>query len=291
MMDYGVFKKVIVTRIKEYLPPVYAKFEVNVEQVPKINGVKEAMIVEFNSDGCRMAGPNIYLDDLYMSFMQHEDLDMLLKDTACKITAFTGTQNLGQNETVDMLQYRSDIIKVLVNTEMNKDLLKAAPHKDFLDLSVTYRIAVNESGGNGYATALITNELLDELKMTPEELDTLAEENSRRKLKTQVIAIGPKARMMITTGMAFGGINLQRTDEIRKIADELDSDLYLLPSSIHDVMVFAESVCDDENKFFEMLKSGNDECNDAGENLSYNIYYYDRTENKLEIRYSNITAR
>ena len=42
-MDYGVFKNVIAERIKEFLPSVYSEFDVNVMEVPKINGMRETL--------------------------------------------------------------------------------------------------------------------------------------------------------------------------------------------------------------------------------------------------------
>lgn len=287
MMDYEVFKSVVTARIKEFLPSVYAKFEVKTERVPKINGMKDAMVVFFETEDYRMSGPNIYLDDLYRAFTESEDMDLLLKDAACKIMAFTGTQMFDKGEFADLDQYKDDIVKVLINTEMNSGLLEVAPHKEYLDLSVTYRLAVDDADGRGYSTALITNELIQEFGMTVDELDELAEKNSRRKLAVKVIPVSPELRMMATTGMIFGGINLQRKDEIRKIADELESDLYLLPSSIHDIMVFGGTLFEDESVYFNMLKDGNETCNDEEEILSYNIYFYDREKDMLEIRYND----
>ena len=83
----------------------------------------------------------------------------------------------------------------------------------------------------------------------------------------------------------YGAINLLRTDEIRKLSDEVDGNLYLLPSSVHDVMAFKETEYSKESSYFAMLKSGNEKCNDTDENLSNNIYYYDREKNTIEIRY------
>lgn len=280
MMDYEVFKNVITARIKEFLPSIYAEFEVSIERVPKINGMKDAVVVCMDSGDCRMTGPNIYIDDLYRSFAECEDIELILKEAACMIMTFTGTQTLSKSEKFELDQYREEIIKVLINTGLNEGLLELAPHKEFMDLSVTYRMVVEDAEGNGYSTALITNDLLEELGMTVDELDALAEINSRRKLATKVISAGNEMKMMITTGMIFGGINLQRLDEIKKIADELQSDLYLLPSSIHDIMVFSKSVCEDECTLFRLVKEGNKICTGKDEFLSDNIYFYSRTTNE-----------
>lgn len=284
MMDYEVFKNVVTTRIKDFLPSIYAEFGVSIERVPKINGMKEAMIIAFEAENCRMSGPNIYLDDLYRDFIEHEDMDFVLKDTASKIMAFTGTQMIGEKNSIKLEDYKGDIVKMMINTEKNKELLELAPHKSYLDLSVVYRMVISDMDGNGYSTALITNGLMEELGITLDELDALAEYNSRSKLATKVMSVAPGCYMMITTGMIFGAINIQRLDEIKKISDEIESDLYLLPSSIHDLMVFDVNGPAGEKELFDMVREGNELCNDEDEFLSNSVYYYNRTKNALELR-------
>lgn len=284
MLDYEMFKKILVEGIKEYLPSVYSDFSVCVEAVPKINGMREAMIVFFEAGDCRMTGPNIYLDDLYDNFAEYGDIRRIQRETAEHIMAFTGTQYVGDSSGFSLDGNMNHIIPMLVNTEMNKELLETVPHREFLDLSVIYRLAVPDAAGTGYATTLITEDMREELGLTVEELDILADENSRRDFRTQVFRMTSELSMMTTDGKLFGAVNLLRTDEIKKLAGVMDSNLYVLPSSIHDLMVLRDSGMNSEGSMFSILKDGNENCNSRDENLSYNIYYYDRNENLLEMR-------
>ncbi len=283
MMDYEVFKKIVAEKIKDYLPSVYSEFSVNIMEVPKINGMREAMILEFESDGCRMSGPNVYLDDLYKAFSECGDLKKILQDAAEMIIDCTGTQSFDEDRKIKLEEYKEFVVQMLINTEMNKELLETAPHKDFFDLSLIYRLAIPNAGG--FATALITCEMMEEMGVSAEELDKLAEENSRRNLSTQLFCMGTELVMMTTEAKMYGAINLLRTDELQKLSDKMNDNLYILPSSVHDLVVIRERNHDNEGCLFEMLKDGNDKCNDTDENLSYNIYYYDRAKGELEIRY------
>ena len=287
MMDYEVFKNVVMARIKEFLPSVYSEFEVTTVHAPKINGMREAMVVSFESGSCCMAGPNIYFDDLYEVFSECGDLEDVLEQVAVIIMEYTGTQNFDKNNDMKLSDYKEYIVQMLINTEMNKELLKLAPHKEFFDLSLIYRLAVPNMEGDGYSTALITEDMMREMGLTVDELDKLAEENSRRNLPTQLFRMGPYLTMMTTEPKMYGGINLMRTDEIRKISDEMKGSLYILPSSVHDLMALKAEGSHMEMGLFEMLKNGNEKCNSVEENLSYNIYYYDRESHTLEIRYCN----
>ncbi len=285
MMDYEVFKNVVTARIKEFLPPIYRNFNAEVHRVPKINGMREAMIVSLEMDDCRMSGPNIYLDELYERFIECGEMDSIMKEAAQAVIAFTGMQHLGERGAVKLQDYRGNVVQMLINTEMNRDLLETAPHKEFFDLSIIYRIAVPDEDGKGYATALVTNEMMEELGVTAEELDRLAEENSRRDLKTQLFPMTTELTMMTTEAKMYGAVNLLRMDEIKKVSEKMNANLYILPSSVHDLMVIRENEMTSEITLFAMLKDGNETCNDPDENLSYNIYYYDREKNALDIKY------
>lgn len=283
MMDYEVFKNVITTRIKDFLPSVYAEFDVTVMKVPKINGMREAMILAFETDSCRMSGPNVYFDELYEVFSECGDMDHILQEVAEMIIAFTGTQDFSSDGSAQMEGYRNYVVQMLINTEMNRELLENVPHREFFDLSLIYRLAIPDGDGSGYSTALVTNDLLEELGITAGELDELAEANSRRALPTQLFRMGPDITMMTTEAKMYGAINLLRMDEIAMIAEKMKSNLYLLPSSVHDLMIIREKTFNNKDSLFAMLREGNRKCNKADENLSDNIYYYDRTENSLKL--------
>lgn len=287
MMDYEVFKNVVTVRIKEFLPPIYSDFDVTVHEAMKVNGLREAMTVSFEAKECCIFGPNIYLDEMYEKFSECGDIEEVLSDAAEMIIEFTAMQRFDKGEALDLKQYADNIVHMLINTEQNREMLENVPHKEFLDLSVIYRIAVPDADGRGYATALITNDLLEELDLTADELDRLAIINSSRELKTQLLKISDEMVMMTTEAKMFGAINLMRLDELKALSEAMDANLYILPSSVHDLMIIKDKGTFSEKNLFDMLKTGNDQCNDIAENLSYNIYYYDRERNALEIRYCN----
>ncbi|MBP3384453.1 MAG: hypothetical protein J6M22_03205, partial [Firmicutes bacterium] len=73
---------------------------------------------------------------------------------------------------------KSKIIPTLVNTSANTEMLSAVPHRQILDLSVVYRII--EEDESGFSAALVTEDLLRELKLDFEELEAIGLENFSR---------------------------------------------------------------------------------------------------------------
>ena len=67
------------------------------------------------------------------------------------------------------------------------------------------------------------------------------------------------------------------------ICDSLQSSFYIIPSSIHEVLVLPSDSTDDSAKIREMIKEINDTQVAAEEILSYSLYFYNRDGNMLYI--------
>lgn len=281
MMDYEVFKNVVVTRIREFLPPLYESFEHHVHQVPKINGSKEALILDMEMTDKRISAPNIYLDDLYEEFKESGDLDKVLENAAMMVVSFTGMQNMGP-AAINIEEYKKDIVKALVNTAGNQDLLAEAPHREFLDLSVIYRFAVEENDNGGYATALITKDLQDELSLSDEELDQLAEENTRRKLKTKIMKLSDDVMVVTMEQVIYGAINMMRKSVLRELAEHMNDDLYIIAGSMHEIVVI-RSGCEQLDDIITSLRKDTDEISCNEEFLSDSVYLYSSKRDTVEI--------
>ena len=281
MMDYEVFKNVVVTRIREFLPPLYESFEHHIHQVPKINGNKEALILDMEMADKRLSAPNIYLDDLYEEFKASGDLDKVLENAAMMIVSFTGTQNLG-SAAVNMAEYKKDIVKALVNTAGNQELLAAAPHREFLDLSVIYRFAVEEKDGGGYATALITKDLQEELSLSDEELERLAEENTERKLKTKIMKLSDDVMVVTMEQVIYGAVNIMRNEILKNLAEHMNDDLHIIAASMHELVVI-RSGCEQLSEIIASLKKDKEYISIDEEFLSDSIYFYSRKTEAVSV--------
>jgi hypothetical protein len=80
----------------------------------------------------------------------------------------------------------------------------------------------------------------------------------------------------------YGAVNLLNTYMIGKVAAECDDDLYIIPSSIHEIMLVPAAL-HEASALKNMLKNGNEIAIEKEEFLSNNIYYFDRESRKVEI--------
>lgn len=68
---------------------------------------------------------------------------------------------------------------------------------------------------------------------------------------------------------------------LRDFADKIDSSFYIIPSSVHEVLLLPSENFEDGMELKSMIKEINDTQIEVGEILSYSLYWFDK--NKREI--------
>ena len=191
------------------------------------------------------------------------------------------------------------IVYKLVNYEKNEDLLKTVPHKKFLDLAVVYYISIKEDIFES-ASILINNTHLELWGKTMEDIDRLAKENSPRILKPELKSMAQTLMEIIRhekkkpedidedvlsdCGMyvlsnekkQFGASAILYDNVIKDFSESLNSDLYILPSSVHEVIMIPSILVDSVDKLNEMICEVNATQVPLIDILSNHSYYYSR---------------
>ena len=70
---------------------------------------------------------------------------------------------------------------------------------------------------------------------------------------------------------------------IRKFAEYWRTDLYIIPSSIHEVIMIPDNGSAEPERLLEMISDVNDTQVSAEEVLSYGLYHYSRSNDSLRI--------
>ena len=166
---------------------------------------------------------------------------------------------------------KANIIMTVINTERNPQLLAQVPHNNKEDLSLIYKVLLKKND-RGIATITVSNEHLKLWDITVEELHELAEKNSKRLLPSCINKMGP---MYVITNMQLdnGASTIFYDDTLERISGMLGTDLYILPSSIHEVI--AVSINEGSlNMFSETVRVVNSTQVAEKDQLSDNVYYY-----------------
>ncbi len=180
----------------------------------------------------------------------------------------------------------------LINYEMNRELLQEVPHKRYLDLAIVcYCNIVDDRLGKG--TILIRNEHLDIWKIEKDILIRDSLKNMPLIFPPEVINMADllkelyddpaqlicgKLPMYVLTTRArmYGAAAILYSGQLEAIAREVDDDFYLLPSSIHEIIILPKKYGTDEEYLSQMVDEINHEQVDIEEILSNHAYLYSR---------------
>jgi hypothetical protein len=284
MLSYGKFKQAVRSDLKNYLPKEYADHSFVEKKIYKINRCVDTFRLQPpgpSSDTRPM--PTLNYQDLYRSIVEGARLETVLCSAAqamqyCLPPDIEENCMLLQQEKPDTEMLKESLHLALINRKRNSQLLKNVPHKEFLDLAA---IAVLEEGpGSGYL-CVVTKEILSDLGMTREELLKTACSNTFRKYPA-VLERSPLGMNAWCEGSTFGAVCLLDREMLKKAAQQLDSDLYVLPDSLHLLFIIAvksvpRAIILDSFRRAMLLEP------DALDYLSDNIYYYDRSLDQLTV--------
>ena len=270
--------------------------QVEISVVKKNNGVSKAglSIREDEQD----ASPLLYLDDYYIHYQNGEILENVIKkirdDYNEKVQMFAAKiPNLQEFENV-----RGKVIYRLVNYEKNKELLEACPHTRLHDLAVTFRW-VARIDDVGVSTSLITNKQVKEWGVSVNDLVLAARQNTPRLFPAKIIdmeemlagmvsfILYPSAIPMyiLTNEQELNGASaLLYGDILKDFANKKGSDMYILPSSIHEVIMVPADRIDDPKGLSSMVHEANTTVVSTGDVLSDSVYYYDRKKDQILVK-------
>ena len=189
---------------------------------------------------------------------------------------------------------KSQIVMKLINTNRNTDLLEQVPHIPFYDLTIVFLYIVSDFSDE-YATILIHNSHLQMWNTSVDELYKYAKDNSYRLLPPHLDNLHDIFEMITSESLDFlNDLNIFILTNYRRIhgascmaypglLEELsqlyDDDLIILPSSIHDVLVFPKSNLPEKytlSYFEEMIQEVNEKQLKDVEILSDHPYWYHR---------------
>ena len=283
-------------------------YQVEVREIRKNNGVVlKGLVITPETGGLQNVVPTIYLDDLFKAYRSGRTFGTV---TEMLLEAYRKNT---PKEPVDMEFFRSfekvrgRICFRLVGRAGNERLLEDVPHKEFLDLAVCFYYAYQgEPLGEG--TILIHNSYMEMWGTCTEELYALALENTPRLFSWECRSMeelikdmtgltpsgeedelrtsphgGLSMRVLTNKRKFYGAACMLYPGLLEKIALEGRRNLYILPSSLHEVILLEDTGMENEEELKEMIASVNSTVVGHEEVLSNSLYYYNIEEKTVKI--------
>ncbi len=291
-MEYMEFLESVCEYINEKTDDV----RVSVHKTIKNNGVRLCGLT-FNRQGYN-ASPTVYMENYFDEYLNGGDLceigDRLLaayyeNDMAVKL-------NISFFDSFESVKDR--IYIKLINRAKNEDYLKGAPFEEFLDLAIVPYVRVYDKKiGNGLI--MVKNEhlklwnvsasaVLEEAKRNTHDHDGF---NIRqimdvlKSMKVPGIPDDPYDRfpMYVATNskMTNGAAVLTMKDKLKEFATVIGGDYYIIPSSVHEVILVPNNDDRSADEIDSMIREVNSTQLGPDDVLADHVYLYHKKDEVL----------
>ena len=291
-MNYPEFKQHIVSAIQEALG---RDVQVTIQDIVKNNDTHldglTVLSTQYN------LSPTIYLDYYFRKYEKGVSLPEIEQEILSVYQATCPCASIDISFFTDYDKVKSRIVFKLVNYERNRDLLATIPHFRFLDLAIVFNCLL-ESHSGGSATILIHNHHLGYWEITRDDLYALAVHNTPLLLKYDLrnmtdvlkellcdeesLQTPPEVEnvcpmyMLSNQNKLNGSVCILYQDLLKDFSERLGCDLYILPSSVHEVLILPAQNDTSCQSLSEMVKEINSSQLSREEILSDHVYYYSR---------------
>lgn len=292
-MDYTEFKEALKNLVQEKSDN---DMKVEIVQIIKNNQTKSENLTYIDTNYNLF--PSIQLKELYQEYQVYgmgwcvEEAVSVLKN----VKRIHEDQLMGSWESA-----KERIVVELVKEAWNRELLEKLPYRAFLDLAVIYRLKMWECK-SGDAVQTVTNKMMEHWKIAEEELYEAALANLQKEefeiiggyqavqdMIEELIDVKEESEfhewMYIFTNRSRikGAAAMLRTDLLDRFAKAQESDLIILPSSVHEVILLPAMDDEDAAELRRIVQDINEKEVQEEERLSDEVYYFRRSTGAVEL--------
>ncbi|MCR4717056.1 MAG: DUF5688 family protein [Lachnospiraceae bacterium] len=297
MLSFDEFVEYLIENIAGYISKDF-EGEVTVTEVKK-NNQTSYKALQIKQKGA-LCSPSVPLDQSYNYYLSCDDLEKTINYIADFHNEHVNDIDIDPDDIYNFDIMKDKIILRLVNYEKNIDAFKDKPHMLIEDLLVVFRWIADYSE-MGVSTAIVTNYELESWGITIEELyqralintakyfplscddmagfflKSIEDERIKEKVKEEIeYFMEDKAPMFVLSNekRINGATSILYPKCLNEISKIYDGDFYLLPSSVHEVILVPKCFGMDEDYLRFMVKNANDSVVKEADLLSYNVYEY-----------------
>lgn len=290
-MNFQEFSRLLVCKVQLFLGNEY---EISTNEVTKNNGVELTGLIA-KKEGINTY-PTVYINDFYSEFMTENEVEYLAVKLSQRLKNAAPSLDIDISEFTDFNKAKYRIAFKVINGEKNKELLMAVPHRRIHNLAVVYIFIMDNQDLGGRGTILIRNEHADNWEVDEETLYKRSMENMQTILPVQIVKmkdminemygediVTEDANMYVVTNKdKFYGAGCICIKEIlRDVYNQVGEDYFVLPSSIHEVIVLPDNgKFDIKELLLNVTEINRTQVSDE-EILADSVYYYNHEKDEL----------
>lgn len=297
-MDYERFKEGFQDALKAELAVRGADVELTARRVDKMNESYDAITVRPTDSSI---GVNISVEKAFAAYENGTPIPEIAEHFADAVEkGFRESPQVDLESLSDYEQMKSKLSMEVVSAEKNAELLESVPHERMEDMAVVYRFVLDQTdSGNG--TILVTNQLLDQYGITKEQLRADAMENapeirpSEIRGMSEVMSelapgmipeVAPEDEQMFVATVPdkiHGAGVIAYPNFMEDAAEKMGGDFFVLPSSIHEVLLVKDNGQMTAKELENMVKEVNATQVEPADQLTDHVYHYDSQNHIFEL--------
>lgn len=210
--------------------------------------------------------PTIYLEEYFADYLAGTSFEKIIDEIMKFYECIRRDESWDYEKILSFEGVKDRIVFKLINTEKNINYLRQVPHLSFLDLSIVFYVLL-EVAGEETAAMVITNSHIKQWKIEQKELWDAASVNVKKILPAEFYTMNYALKEMISGESRneefLGDENLfRKNDDVRDgmyvlsnrrrnygaacmayphvlemVGQILRKDFYVLPSSVHEVVI------------------------------------------------------
>lgn len=302
-MTYSRFQNSLVEQLAEQIPE---GCRISIHKVIKNNDLQLDSLVILSKQV--NVSPNFYLQQYYEKYLQGMSMETIISDILENYEKTRKTMGKYQID-LSLDACRDKIVYRLSSGEKNRMRLENVPSIPFLDMVITFHVLMIEDE-DGIGSVMVRDAFMQEWKMSTKELFQLAQENTMRMFPLQVHSMTQMLSNLekehpelaeeypdeVLQGQGFQntlvvsnqkGINgaavILYPGCLAQLEEQCAGDYYVLPSSIHEVLILPDRDQIYGSGLQNMVREVNENCVQADEILSDHVYHYSSELKMLEL--------
>lgn len=286
-------------------------YQVKLQEVAKLNHVTMQGLLILSEE--KNVSPTIYLESFWEAYEGGASMEVIVEKILQIYREDTPAQNIDLDFFREFEKVKNRICYRLVHRERNSALLETIPNIEFLDLAICFFYAY-KGDAIGEGSILIHNTHVELWGTNTEELLKLAQKNCPELFPWTCNSLGAIVAEILQEREKSGSAEISETDGewfdpvanvsmkvlsnkscvqgaacilypgvLEELSSQAGNNLYILPSSIHEVILVADSGREDPEFLKEMIADVNRTQVEPEEVLSDSLYYYDRRKKTVRI--------
>ncbi|MCR4952027.1 MAG: DUF5688 family protein [Solobacterium sp.] len=281
-ITFEEFREEVLAEAGRQLPGEYRDCRIVVHRFRKLNGVYDGAALLRSDEEWACGGTVADLEEAYRTFREHGDLIRSAKEIVQTVTRQAPAFQMPDMDSYE--EIRKHLFIRLGSRAKNRELLQKVPYRQIGDMALTYHIRI-DCDVKGVVSTIVTNDLLERLGVSVEELDEDACAGGARMFPA-VVSMTPagnrKAKIFTLTNTieTNGASALFYPGMMHIMTQILPEGFFVLPVSVNQVLIASgmEMGLKELERCQKIMVS---QLDDPREFLSETPYYYDPEKDSL----------